>query len=921
MKMRRCHGVKRRRARGDAADGTGGVASLGGERGATRGCRVGTRTVGTRTVTARASPDGGALGSATPDVTAASAAAAATVSGSMHAACMNVIAELRSRCLDLLVGGDEAFVSARDAIAAHLGGVVAACARAASAVSAFFLSSSSSSSSPARLAFFFVAGGIAAFLATWLFLRRRRAVRSERDAARAVGGSSDARRDAVLVLGATGRTGREVVRQLLAAGRQVVAGVRSSDKAAAVFTDAFVADAVAAGSVAFERASETPSRVSRGEMHQGDVDAGFAGVKRLVVQPGIDVSDPRTLTPSAFAGVSQVVTCVGSIFGPGPDGAMGYVDGMTSERVDAGGVPNVAAACAKWVGRGDTGVSRADSGGVLARDTLASFDSVAKMSTWTRDDDASIGSGSSASAWPPGVFSAGAWSLDAAAMSSEKNEKRRRRGRFGPAAPPLADAQPPTETTYMAWTGELAEGPEAVSCGCRWTPGGVRGDVDGNGTGDVVGGWAGVAKDVADDERGSLRKEPPRKVNLDGYDALELRVRGDGQRYKVRAWTRDPPRGDARSIAAASRAAQPAPGGVEYQATFDTVAGRWVDVVVRFDDFLPVRGRPCEVDADAPPFDAGDVRAIGVSISNVEFDGLPNLLRRPGPFHLDVASVAAAKLARPTLVMVSSAGVERNARAATPEQRAREIPIVRLNPGGTLNHKYRAEWAVRQSGLPYVIVRPTGLLPVQDEATRSSSGGGGASGTGEVRFPAAVSKSKLEVGQGDVITGRVRRDELAAVVVAALEEPAAVGATFELRRCEEAEAFAAPGASPEPPPPSSLPSRAETRAMLRSLKPDVARGRDGSARFPPVSAPAPSLGEVEKAEKAPADAEAQRASDRARGERARREGIGSVDPRAAAIKARAAKAAEVEGEEVENDADVNADVSLATSEAAPGGGP
>ena len=37
-----------------------------------------------------------------------------------------------------------------------------------------------------------------------------------------------------------------------------------------------------------------------------------------------------------------------------------------------------------------------------------------------------------------------------------------------------------------------------------------------------------------------------------------------------------------------------------------------------------------------------------------------------------------------------------------------------------------------------------------------------------------------EVGQGDVITGRIRRDELAAVVAAALEEPAACGVTFEV---------------------------------------------------------------------------------------------------------------------------------------------
>ncbi len=35
---------------------------------------------------------------------------------------------------------------------------------------------------------------------------------------------------------------------------------------------------------------------------------------------------------------------------------------------------------------------------------------------------------------------------------------------------------------------------------------------------------------------------------------------------------------------------------------------------------------------------------------------------------------------------------------------------MQLNPGGTLNHKYTGETAVRGSGLPYSVLRSTGTL-------------------------------------------------------------------------------------------------------------------------------------------------------------------------------------------------------------------
>ena len=43
------------------------------------------------------------------------------------------------------------------------------------------------------------------------------------------------------------------------------------------------------------------------------------------------------------------------------------------------------------------------------------------------------------------------------------------------------------------------------------------------------------------------------------------------------------------------------------------------------------------------------------------------------------------------------------------EARKKDIPIVQLNPGGTLNHKYAGETAVRSSGLPYSVIRSTGV--------------------------------------------------------------------------------------------------------------------------------------------------------------------------------------------------------------------
>ena len=83
----------------------------------------------------------------------------------------------------------------------------------------------------------------------------------------------------------------------------------------------------------------------------------------------------------------------------------------------------------------------------------------------------------------------------------------------------------------------------------------------------------------------------PREYDLAGTTALLLRVRGDGQTYKLALRTNE------------------AFDGVQYQARFATRAGEWIEVVMPVTDFQPTfRGRPVE----APALDPGRIRGFGL---------------------------------------------------------------------------------------------------------------------------------------------------------------------------------------------------------------------------------------------------------------------------------------------------------------------
>ncbi len=233
-------------------------------------------------------------------------------------------------------------------------------------------------------------------------------------------------------------------------------------------------------------------------------------------------------------------------------------------------------------------------------------------------------------------------------------------------------------------------------------------------------------------------------INLSGYEGIELRVRGDGKRYKFfirsnSAWD-----------------------GIGYAYSFDTVYNIWTTVRIPFKDLIPVfRAKTVK---DAAPIDASQIYSFQLMLSKFEYDGELNPKFQPGLFQLEVESIKAyGGETLPKFVMVSSAGVTRPGRPGINLEE--EPPAVRLNDqlGGILTWKLRGEEVVRQSRIPYTIIRPCALT---EEA------GGKA----------------LIFDQGDNIKGKVSREDVAELCVYSLEQPKACNVTFEVKESENGEA-------------------------------------------------------------------------------------------------------------------------------------
>jgi len=101
------------------------------------------------------------------------------------------------------------------------------------------------------------------------------------------------------------------------------------------------------------------------------------------------------------------------------------------------------------------------------------------------------------------------------------------------------------------------------------------------------------------------------QFDLGGYDGLEVRVRGDGKRYRLRL------------------RADPYPDGVAYQVSFETQAGAWQSLRFPFEHFRPTfRGRTVP---DAPPLDVSSITSFGWMIAD----------KQAGSFHLEIDWVRA----------------------------------------------------------------------------------------------------------------------------------------------------------------------------------------------------------------------------------------------------------------------------------------
>ncbi|BAY27021.1 NADH:ubiquinone oxidoreductase complex I intermediate-associated protein 30 [Calothrix sp. NIES-2100] len=229
--------------------------------------------------------------------------------------------------------------------------------------------------------------------------------------------------------------------------------------------------------------------------------------------------------------------------------------------------------------------------------------------------------------------------------------------------------------------------------------------------------------------------DPP--FNLLGYEGVELRVRGDGKRYKL--FLRTDGKWD----------------GIGYGYSFDTVANTWINVRIPFADLIPVFR--AKIVKDAPPIDASRVCSVQLMLSKFEYDGALNPHFSPGGFSLQVESIKAySGITLPKFVLVSSAGVTRPGRPGI--NLDEEPPAVRLNDqlGGILTWKLQGEESLRKSGISYTIIRPCALT--------EETGG-----------------KDLIVEQGDNIRGKISREDVAEICIEALKQPKAANLTFEVK--------------------------------------------------------------------------------------------------------------------------------------------
>ncbi|WAL61190.1 CIA30 family protein [Thermocoleostomius sinensis] len=112
--------------------------------------------------------------------------------------------------------------------------------------------------------------------------------------------------------------------------------------------------------------------------------------------------------------------------------------------------------------------------------------------------------------------------------------------------------------------------------------------------------------------------EPP--IDLSGFAGIELRVKGDGNRYKFMLRTET--RWD----------------GIAHCYSFDTTPDTWITVQIPFTAFVPVFRAKTVNNA---PLDPSRIHAMQLMLSKFEYDGGLNPHFEPGFFQLQIESIQA----------------------------------------------------------------------------------------------------------------------------------------------------------------------------------------------------------------------------------------------------------------------------------------
>jgi uncharacterized protein YbjT (DUF2867 family) len=196
-------------------------------------------------------------------------------------------------------------------------------------------------------------------------------------------------------------------------------------------------------------------------------------------------------------------------------------------------------------------------------------------------------------------------------------------------------------------------------------------------------GYALFSGNVSTDNSGGFASVRTRNFepsfNLSNYQGIELRVQGDGQRYKL--FLRTETRWD----------------GVGYAYSFDTIANEWLTIQVPFQDLVPIFRAKTVNDA---PLDATQICSLQLMLSKFEYDKALNPRFTPGLFSLQVESISAyGGQNLPQLVVINSIPLPVN---LVPTLEATNLPYS-IVQSGNLDTQMVAMIAVKSLSQPEAV--------------------------------------------------------------------------------------------------------------------------------------------------------------------------------------------------------------------------